>query len=321
MLFAFKVSAQLPKVAYIYAEPDASQAHENIAADLFATGLFETVDTYNASVQIGDQPSLAQIMTYDAVLVQGNASFLNAVTLGDDMAAFAASGGGVILSAYSLVNYNTYIKSMLLGEWQNGGDWHIVYNQVLEFEFIDCGDGIGTIYEPDHPVAAHANELEFTDYLGGAFPINPQVTDDAIRIFDFVDGNPLAYASETLPNRLDLGIFMAKPEGCSYLGVYNVSNFLADAFYYVIGELVSVNNTTITGFTFYPNPVNEKINLSSVEKIENVEIYTVSGKKVFEQSNLSTTTTQLDISSFVSGIYIMKIIVNGQIGTYRIIKN
>jgi len=321
ILIAFKVSAQLPKVAFIYAETDVSQASEDLASDLFATGLFEIVDTYNASSQIGNQPLLAQIMTYDAVLVQGNASFLDAVILGDDMAAFAASGGGVILASYALDNYSSQFDTQLLGEWQNGGDWHIVYNQTLEFEIIDCGDGIGTIYESDHPVTAHANELEFTNFLSGSFTTNPLVTDDAIRLFDFVDGRPLAYASETLPNRLDLGIFMINPIDCDWIGINNVTNFLADSFYYVIGEELSVNDTTITGFTFSPNPVNEKISLSSVEKIENIEIYTVLGKKVFEQNNLSKITAQLDLSSFVSGIYIMKITVNGQIGTYKIIKN
>lgn len=321
MLIVFKVSAQLPKVAYIYAEAEISQASEDIASDLFATGLFETVDTYNASVQIGGQPSLAQIMTYDAVLIQGNASFHNAVALGDDMAAFAALGGGVILASYALDTYDSPFDTKLLGEWKNGGDWHIVKNQPLGMEIIECGDGIGMVYEPNHPVAAHANELEFSNYLTGRFPINPEVADHAIRIFDFVEGNPLAYASETLANRLDLGIFMRKPIDCYWVGVFNVSNFLADSFYYVIGEPLSVDDNTITDFTFSPNPVNDRISLSSLENIENIEIYTVLGESVFEQSNLSTTTEQLDLSSFVSGIYIMKITINGKIGTYKIIKN
>ncbi len=323
MLFAFKVSAQLPKVAYIYAEagPDAAQACEDLATDLFATGHFEIVDTYNASDNIGNQPSLAQIMTYDAVLIQGNSSFADAVALGDDMAAFAASGGGVILASYTLDDYGTLFNSKLLGEWQNGGEWHIVLNQPLDFLFTVCGDGIGTIYEADHPVVAHASELEFSDYHAGAFPLNPLVTADAVRLLDSATGNPIAYASTTLPNRLDLGIFMRKPAGCSWDGIFNVSNFLADAFYYVIGEGLSVNDNNIEDFTFSPNPVNDKIDLLSVEKINNVEIYSVLGNRVFEQSNMSTASAQLDLSNLVAGIYLMKITVNGQIGTYKIIKN
>ena len=323
MLFAITVNAQLPKVAYIYAEagPDAAQACEDIATDLFATGHFDIVDTYNASDNIGNQPSLAQIMTYDAVLIQGNSSFADAVALGDDMAAFAASGGGVILATYTLDDYGTLFNSKLLGEWQNSGEWHIVLNQPLEFLFTVCGEGVGTIYDTDHPVVAHANELEFSDYHAGAFPTDPLVTADAVRLLDSATGHPIAYASTTLPNRLDLGIFMRKPVGCSYDGIFNVSNFLADAFYYVIGEGLNVNNNSLANFTFSPNPIHNKLNLNSAEKIDNVAIYSVLGKRVFEKNNMAMTTAQLDLSNMIAGIYLMKVTVNGQVGTYKIIKN
>lgn len=287
---SFNLSAQLPRVAFIFAERgDDFDNYEAVADDLYATGLFEVVDIFNA---VGYIPNLSQIRSYDAILVQGSISFFNAPTLGTYMAVFASEGGGVILSGSSFVD--TIYDNQLLGDWVNG-NWDIVVTQRGDaFPDAECYAGVGTIYEPNNLVAAHANELEFTSFYLGLIT-NPILTNNAVRIFDYILGNPIAYSSETLPNRLDLGIQIRKPNNCNQIGVMGLSNFLADCFYYVAGrEILNVKGNTINGFTFNPNPVNEKIDLSSIEDIENIEIYTLSGQKLFSQRNLSVTNVQLD---------------------------
>ncbi|MCB0453657.1 MAG: T9SS type A sorting domain-containing protein, partial [Aequorivita sp.] len=57
----------------------------------------------------------------------------------------------------------------------------------------------------------------------------------------------------------------------------------------------------------------------SVDNIENVSMYNVLGQLVID-NRVNATTSQVDISGLSTGTYIMKVSVNGQIGTYRVLK-
>ena len=85
------------------------------------------------------------------------------------------------------------------------------------------------------------------------------------------------------------------------------------------GTNLGVESNIIEGFTYYPNPTSSTLNLSSVESIENVEIYNMLGQKVIDQ-NVNATTSEISVSELSTGTYIMKVSVNGQIGTYKILK-
>ena len=85
------------------------------------------------------------------------------------------------------------------------------------------------------------------------------------------------------------------------------------------GTNLGVVSNTIAGFTYYPNPTEGTLNLSSVENIENVAIYNMLGQKVVDQ-NVNATTSELNVSALSTGAYLMKVSVNGQIGTYKILK-
>ena len=85
------------------------------------------------------------------------------------------------------------------------------------------------------------------------------------------------------------------------------------------GTLLSTSDNVIEGFSFYPNPTNGTLNLDSVESIEDVAIYNLLGQQVLAQS-VDATSTQLDTSSLATGAYLMKVTVNGQTGTYKVIK-
>jgi hypothetical protein len=85
------------------------------------------------------------------------------------------------------------------------------------------------------------------------------------------------------------------------------------------GTNLGVESNTIEGFTYYPNPTTSTLNLSSIERIENVEIYNMLGQKVIAQS-VNATTSEINVSSLATGAYLMKVLVNGQTGVYKIIK-
>ena len=86
------------------------------------------------------------------------------------------------------------------------------------------------------------------------------------------------------------------------------------------GTNLGIADNTIEGFSYYPNPTTGILNLNSVENIEHVSIYNVLGQRVMD-SRVDATTTHVDISALSAGTYLMKVIVNGQTGTYRVLKN
>jgi hypothetical protein len=85
------------------------------------------------------------------------------------------------------------------------------------------------------------------------------------------------------------------------------------------GNNLGTNENAIQGFTYYPNPTDGVLNLNSIDSIDNVAIYNILGQQVLNET-VEATSTALDVSKLAVGAYVMKVSVNGEIGTYKIIK-
>lgn len=72
-------------------------------------------------------------------------------------------------------------------------------------------------------------------------------------------------------------------------------------------------------FVFGPNPTKDLIYLSASKSIGNVEIFNLVGQKTLS-TNLRDTKGTLDISNLTSGVYIMNVAIDKNIGTYKLIK-
>jgi hypothetical protein len=83
---------------------------------------------------------------------------------------------------------------------------------------------------------------------------------------------------------------------------------------------LGVDSNEIEGFVFYPNPTNDRINLSSVQNIEKVTLYNILGQKLMDL-NVDATSTELSVSHLAAGAYLMEVTVDGQTGIYKILKN
>jgi len=86
------------------------------------------------------------------------------------------------------------------------------------------------------------------------------------------------------------------------------------------GEILGVSENALEGFAYYPNPTNGALSLKSVNNIDSVAIFNLLGQSVLS-SKVGATTTDLDISGLTTGTYIMKVTVDGQTGTYKVLKN
>lgn len=76
------------------------------------------------------------------------------------------------------------------------------------------------------------------------------------------------------------------------------------------------DNTTI-----FPNPTNGKITVQSSSEVAILELYNVNGQLIKKQNTVQKNNTELDLSTYQSGVYILKIIlVDKKILTRKIVK-
>ena len=85
------------------------------------------------------------------------------------------------------------------------------------------------------------------------------------------------------------------------------------------GVNLGTDENTIEGFSFYPNPADTTLNLRAVDNIETVALYNILGQKVVDQT-IGATSSEINIASLAAGTYVMKVTVNGETGTYKVLK-
>lgn len=72
-------------------------------------------------------------------------------------------------------------------------------------------------------------------------------------------------------------------------------------------------------FKYYPNPVNDKLNLRSQNNIENVSIYNMLGQEVLRVAP-NTNSSAINMSTLQTGAYFIRVTINGVTETKQIIK-
>lgn len=72
-------------------------------------------------------------------------------------------------------------------------------------------------------------------------------------------------------------------------------------------------------FSYYPNPVKERLNMKADEEITAVKVYNILGQQVksFAPSKLNA---NVDLTSLVAGTYFVKATVNDKTGSFKVIK-
>lgn len=83
--------------------------------------------------------------------------------------------------------------------------------------------------------------------------------------------------------------------------------------------VLSTDENVFDGFSFFPNPVQNTINISTQTEVQKITLFNLVGQAILEQE-VNATSSQIDISRLTSGVYLMQISVDGQIGTYKVIK-
>ncbi|RDK86867.1 T9SS type A sorting domain-containing protein [Marinirhabdus gelatinilytica] len=83
---------------------------------------------------------------------------------------------------------------------------------------------------------------------------------------------------------------------------------------------LGIGDETIQGFSYYPNPATNELNLQSGNgTIESAIIYNILGQEVVNQ-NVDATNAVLDVANLSVGTYMLKVVVNGETGIYKVVK-
>lgn len=81
----------------------------------------------------------------------------------------------------------------------------------------------------------------------------------------------------------------------------------------------SLSDNVIDGFSMYPNPVNNSLNLKALNNIDAISIYNMLGQELM-RVNPSSTQVQLDMTQISIGSYVVKVQSGAQVGAYSLIK-
>ncbi len=152
----------------------------------------------------------------------------------------------------------------------------------------------------------------------------------AIGNFEFVAGDTLAdledsleytgtltwYADEELTTVLPNTTLLE--DGAVYFVTQTIGECESDALTVETHEL-GLNAYGFDSFSYYPNPVKDILSLKNGSVINRVEIYNLSGAKVWT-NEINAANAELNLSGLDTGIYVMKITAGKEVKTVKIIK-
>ena len=82
---------------------------------------------------------------------------------------------------------------------------------------------------------------------------------------------------------------------------------------------LGVEDTTILDYSYYPNPTNGNVSITSKDTITEVAVYNVQGQLLFNQK-INQLSTTVDMSQFASGTYFFKLKINDTEANFKVLK-
>jgi len=150
----------------------------------------------------------------------------------------------------------------------------------------------------------------FSDVVSGTAPLQVAFTDDteggdvAEWSWDF-DNDGVEDSNEQNPT------YTYESAG-SFSVALTVTNQTENSFTMVKKDYISVggvgvNKISANNFKCYPNPAKDFINVQSVDALNSIKLFNVSGQMVYENYANGSKLQTIDISSFEKGIYFMEL--------------
>lgn len=85
-------------------------------------------------------------------------------------------------------------------------------------------------------------------------------------------------------------------------------------------DLLATIENVFEEFEMYPNPMSDQLHIKAANPIQSVSIFTLAGQEVVQKS-MDTLSSTLDLAFLSSGMYVMQVEINNELGFYKLIKN
>ncbi len=145
----------------------------------------------------------------------------------------------------------------------------------------------------------------------------------------YVAGQTLADLSVTFTGTLkwfaDQGLTTELPAttvletGKTYYVLQVVSICSSEVTSITVEEKLTVNDTRSNINKYYPNPVVDQFTIDSKDTIENIEVYSLTGKLILSQK-INSKTANLSLKTLTSGNYLVKVTGSGKADVIKVIK-
>ncbi len=141
--------------------------------------------------------------------------------------------------------------------------------------------------------------------------MNASVLDSSGNLIDTVvanSGNTLSFLRTLTPGDYFLKIVSTTPTNTNYQTPYN----------FVINTALSSTENEINKVSFYPNPVKNILYLDNISASK-ATIYSLLGQQL-EIKDIQTTSSNIDMSKYAKGIYLITLESESQSQTIKVIK-
>ena len=86
----------------------------------------------------------------------------------------------------------------------------------------------------------------------------------------------------------------------------------------IVTDIDEIENTT-NGLKVYPNPVSSKMTIASDKTISSVQVYSIAGTLQYQANELRKNKVEIDVQNFTPGVYLVRVIQNGNSTTQKVL--
>ncbi|MHA3786601.1 GEVED domain-containing protein [Flavobacterium hauense] len=168
------------------------------------------------------------------------------------------------------------------------------------------------------PLETPENVAVTIEHVSGA----PVVTLGDVEIDTDLQGTVTVYAS--LANAEDgvnpLGEDYEITDDTVLYATVTVGDCTTEPFMVTVDVVLDTDRFDMAAFSYYPNPVNDVLNLEYSENITGVEVYSLVGQRVIS-GQYNSTNVQLNLSQLALGTYMVKVSTENASKTIKVVKN
>ena len=258
------------------------------------------------------------------VCEDGNSEYAGPLTFTTDCAVFPApyANGFEDLSCWT----NSSTTPWLLGTGSNFGPGSVTEgSSAAYFNVFDYSTGaIGELMSPSIDLSGLASPsltFDYYDYTTSAYddpaPSVEVIVNDGTAVTSLKTLD--AVVSEWTTITVDLSAYAGQTVQVGFRGTsdYGYSNPHIDNLN--IDVSLGINNSQISQFTYFPNPVNDQLTINAQTSVDDIAVLNMLGQVVSRQSPNSLNCV-VDMAALRTGVYFVQVSIGNKTETVRVLK-